>query len=171
MPSGQPVPVTAMTPYDDKPIPVVAMRVTRAMAAPSLCRRPSSSSDEYTLTLSEHTLFPTPVDARPAFVPFQLSDEQCAYPPSLPPCFASSSSRERCLALTDANIYRHPNVYGYPTLPINSVRGPKFGPCHWPARICLPAGRIQLLLLLLRRIHLHRDARGERASSEASRAP
>ena len=78
MPSGQPVPVTAMTPYDDKPIPVVAMRVTRAMAAPSLCRRPSSSSDEYTLTLSEHTLFPTPVDARPAFVPFQLSDEQCA---------------------------------------------------------------------------------------------
>ena len=83
MPSGQPVPITAMTPYDDQSM---ATRVTRAMTAPSLSRRPSSIfSDEYTsLTLSEHTLFPTPVDARPAFVPFQLSDEQCACPQACP---------------------------------------------------------------------------------------
>ena len=59
-------------------------------------------------------------------------------PPSVPPCFASqlpSSHAVRCPA--DANIYRHPNVYGYPTLPINSVRGPKFGTCHRQARACL----------------------------------
>ena len=60
-------------------------------------------------------------------------------PSSVPPCFASqllpSSRAVRCPA--DANIYRHPNVYGYPTLPINSVRGPKFGTCHRHARACL----------------------------------
>ena len=80
MPSGQPVPLTAMTSDAAQSTPVVPERSrrTRAMTASSL-RQPSSSSDESTsLALSEHTLLPTPVDARPAFVPFQLSDEQCA---------------------------------------------------------------------------------------------
>lgn len=97
MPSGQPVPVTAMTPYDDQPIPVVATRVTRAMTAPSL-RRPSSSSASH--TLSEHTLFPTPVDARPGFVPFQLSDEQCACPQACPRASRASCcpAHARCVA-------------------------------------------------------------------------
>eukprot|EP00964_Phaeocystis_antarctica_P095907 scaffold62298_cov45-Phaeocystis_antarctica.AAC.1 len=40
-----------------------------------------------------------------------------------------------------------------------------------PPRLGLRAGRIQLLLLLLRRLHLHRNAGGERASTEASGAP
>ena len=86
MPSGQPVPLTAMTPDAAQSTPVVPERSrrTRAMTASSL-RQPSSSSDESTsLALSEHTLLPTPVDARPAFVPFQLSDEQCACPKRAP---------------------------------------------------------------------------------------
>ena len=126
MPSGQPVPLTAMTPDAAQSTPVVPERSrrTRAMTASSL-RQPSSSSDESTsLALSEHTLLPTPVDARPAFVPFQLSDEQCACSQA---CSRASRSESVAPLPADANIYRHPDLYGYPTLPINSVRGPKFG--------------------------------------------
>ena len=126
MPSGQPVPLTAMTPDAAQSTPVVPERSrrTRAMTASSL-RQPSSGSDESTsLALSEHTLLPTPVDARPAFVPFQLSDEQCACPQA---CSRASRSESVAPPPADANIYRHPDLYGYPTLPINSVRGPKFG--------------------------------------------
>ena len=168
MPSGQPVPVTAMTPYDDQSIPVVATRVTRAMTAPSLRRRPSSIfSDEYTsLTLSEHTLFPTPVDARPAFVPFQLSDEQCACPQACPRASRAPAPAyaRRCQHLPP------PERVWVPHAADQQRAGTqvRFVP---PPRLGLRAGRIQLLLLLLRRLHLHRDAGGERASTEASGAP
>ena len=174
MPSGQPVPVTAMTPYDDQPIPVVATRVTRAMTAPSLSRRPSSIfSDEYTsLTLSKHTLFPTPVDARPALGKGRRRGVRWstgvvgtkAGNPSVLHELQLQRTPRRCQHLPP------PERVWVPHAADQQRAGTqvRFVP---PPRLGLRAGHIQLLLLQLRRLHLHRNAGGERASTEASGAP
>ena len=118
---------------------------------------------------------PASSDMMPAFVPFQLSDEQCTHACSHGMHAVGTArvlTQSHCGA--DANIYRNPSAFGYPTVRINTVSDPKFG-AHLTAGLQGPGemgpsrshGRHHASC----RLHLRRDPRGERAAPEASRVP
>ena len=80
---------------------------------------------------------------------------------------ADTSSHHR----TDANIYRNPSVFGYPTVRINSISDPKFGARLGCERMALPHIRSVTLTCSRHRLHLCGDPSGERKAPEAARAP
>ena len=142
-------------------------RQTRSVAM----TRSSLSSDECTMdTLSERTLSPTPVDARPAFVPFQLSDEQCEHPSNVHPSPRAAAHvplSHRCKHLPQPELVRvsHAADQQCQGAQVRYVHAPP----PQPGFACL--SRPAAAAAAVRRLHLRRDARGEHSSPEAARTP